>query len=347
MRDCNLFCACGFRLFTVILAVAAVGPGCAHRVLRASKLPPEMMAPAALDTETIDLSGLVDQSVSAEVIQPGDVLEAAMITDYTKLTVSTTPLRVADDGTIVVPLVGKMSVAGLEVERAEQAINAESIARGVFRTPCITLTMRQCRTRRVTVVGAVNKPGPHELPRGSTSLMAALLAADGLSKEAGTEVEIRHTDSRGSVPGTTEPPVVKVDLVVATSGAAPLPGLRDGDVVQVIKRKLPPIYVIGLVMKPGSFPYPPSQEIRVLDALAMAGGVSNAVAENVLLIRHLPGAQEPVRIAVSIHDAKNGQDNLALAPGDTVSVERTAATSAVDVVQTFFRVALGGTIPWF
>ena len=75
----------------------------------------------------------------------------------------------------------------------------------MFRNPCITVTMKQCRTRKVTVVGAVNKPGTHELPRGSSSLMAALLAAEGLSKEAGTEVEIRHTDSR-QWPAAASPP---------------------------------------------------------------------------------------------------------------------------------------------
>jgi polysaccharide biosynthesis/export protein len=346
MQYRSLLRARSLRLVLAIMAVAAIGPGCAHRY-RASKLPSEFIAPSVLDPETIDLSGLSDQSVSAEVIQPGDVLDVAMITDYMKLTTTTTPVRVADDGTIVVPLVGKLSVGGMEVERAEQAANMESIARGVFRTPCITLTMRQCRTRKVTVVGAVNKPGTHELPRGSTSLMAALLAANGLSKDAGTEVEIRHTDSRGVMPAPNEPPVVKVDLAAATAGTMPVPNLRDGDVVQVVKRKLPPVYVIGLVQKPGSFPYPPNQEIRVLDALAMAGGVSNAVAEDVLLIRHLPDRQEPVRIAVSIQGAKNGQDNLVLAPGDTISVERTPATAVVDVVQTFFRVALGGSISWF
>jgi len=337
------------------------------------------MAPAPLSLDTINLSGLADQSVSAEVIQPGDVLDVAMVTDYTKLATTSTPVRVADDGTILVPLVGRVGVGGLEVERAEQAVNAESVARGVFRTPCITLTMKQCRTRKVTVVGAVNKPGTHELPRGSTSLMAALLAAEGLSREAGTEVEIRHTDSRQiaqaggppstppwpgdpnappsqatyvqSLPFAADPAVVKVDLLAATAGAAagaaPVPNLRDGDVVNVAKRKLPPIYVMGLVSKPGEFVYPPSQEIRVTDALALAGGVSNAFAEDVLVIRHLPGVPEPVRIAVSIQDAKNGRDNIALAPGDTISVERTPATAVLDVVQNFVRFSFGGSMQWF
>jgi polysaccharide biosynthesis/export protein len=251
-------------------------------------------------------------------------------------------------------------------------INAESIGRGVFRTPNITVTMKQCHMCRVTVVGAVDKPGPQDLPRGSTSLMAALLAAGGLTKEAGAEVEIRHTDSRQvsqvasqtsgqqtadpdatasltsfeQAPGMKPSEIVKIDLTAAAASAVKVPDLRDGDVVHVAKRKLPPVYVIGLVHKPGEFPYPPSQQLRVLDALALAGGVSNSVAEDVLVIRHLPNAPEPVRIAVSLQAAKNGRDNLALAPGDTISVEQTPATIVVDTIQTFFRIGFSATMPW-
>jgi polysaccharide export outer membrane protein len=328
-----------------------------------------------LDLETINLGGLADHSVSVEVIQPGDVLDVSMVTDYSKLTTTTAPVRVADEGTVTIPLVGTVGVAGMEVEQAEQTINTQSVVRGVFRNPCITVTMKQCRTRKVTVVGAVKKPGVQELPRGSSSLMTALLAAGGLSKEAGTEVEIRHTDlrqmtaSRATMPQAAAAPdgavslasyqeslpaqataatgAIKVDLTAAASGAVKVPELCDGDVVHVMKRTLRPIYVIGLVRKPGEFPYPTNQEIRVLDALALAGGVSNPVAEDVLVIRQTPGTKEPVRIAVSIQAAKNGRDNLPLAPGDTITVEQTPLTAAVDVIQTFIRFGIGASINWF
>ena len=149
----------GFLLLAAILTALFLGPGCAQRVYRAANLPPELMAPATLDPQCINLSGLADQSVSAEVIQPGDVLDVTMITDYTKLTTTTAPVRVADDGSIVVPLVGRVGVGGMEVKQAEQVVNAESIARGVFRTPCITVTMKQCHTSRVTVLGRGQQPG--------------------------------------------------------------------------------------------------------------------------------------------------------------------------------------------
>ncbi len=350
-------------IWLVILLVAA---GCRGKIYQASRLPPELLAPASPNLDKLNLSGLSDQSVSAEVIQPGDVLDVTTVTDFAKLVTTTTPVRVAEDGSIIVPLVGRVQVGGLEVQQAEKVVNAESIARGVFRNPSLTVTMKQCRVRNVTVVGAVNKPGKHELPRGSSSLMTAILAADGLSKDAGTEVEIRHTDSRqttppglppamaadGSIAQTSYdeaagPAVVRVDLALASTGAYRLPDLRDGDVVHVSKRNLPPVHVMGLVRKPGEYAYPANQELRVLDAIALAGGHSNPLAEDVIVIRQVPNAPEPARIAVSIQAAKNGSDNLVLAPGDTISVEQSPVTMTYDVINTFFRVGIGASVNWF
>jgi protein involved in polysaccharide export with SLBB domain len=126
-----------------------------------------------------------------------------------------------------------------------------------------------------------------------------------------------------------------------------IPELRDGDVVHVSKRTLPPVFVIGLVARPGSFPYPTNQEIRVLDALSLAGGCPNPAAEQIMVIRRGPSSPEPIRIAVSLQAAKNGRDNLTLAPGDTVSVERTAATAIIEVLQTIVRFSVGGNATWF
>jgi len=356
-----------------ILFFLALGSGC-NSAYRVSNLPADCLAPSPVNAETINLAGLADTTVSREIVQLGDVLDVTMVTDYAKLTTTSTPVRVAEDGTVIVPLIGKVAVVGLEVEQAEKAIAAESVSRGVFRNPCITVTMKQCRTNRITVVGAVDKPGPVDLPRASSSLLSALVAAGGLNKDADTEIEIRRTDSRilaakesqggmmQAVDNTgnnlvlashqqeqQEAPmaVVKVNLNALALGAEKMPELRDGDVVYVAKRVPKPIYVLGLVRKPGEFPFPVNQEIRVLDAIALAGGCSNPLAEDVLVIRRPPGKAEPIRIAVSLQAAKQGQDNVALAPGDTVSVEQTPVTAVVDMISTFVRVSLGSSMSLF
>jgi polysaccharide export outer membrane protein len=363
-------------LGTVLFVIVAASSGCQSAVYHVSNLPVEYLPPPPMNAETINISNLADSSVSCKVIQPGDVLEITMVTDFEKIETTSTPVRVADDGSIVVPLIGKVGVAGMEAEQAEQVIAAESVARGVFRHPYITVTMKQFRTNRITVVGAVNNPGTVELPRGSSTLLGAIVAAGGLSKEAGEEVEIRRTDFRalsninpqnsmtqaaGPTAGDLElvshqqmlphapmpPALVKVNLTAATQGAEKAPELHDGDVVNVAKRMPRPVYVLGLVRKPGEFPFPADQEMHLLDAIALAGGCSNPLAENIMVIRQPAGKAEPIRIAVSLNSAKQGQENIALAPGDTVSVEQTALTAVADVLQTFVRVGLGASMSVF
>jgi polysaccharide biosynthesis/export protein len=351
-------------------AAFAAAAGCAQGVYRVANLPARYAAPATANLEAVNLSGLADSAVSSTVIDRGDLLEVTMLADYSKLTTTTTPVRVGDDGTAAVPLIGKVAVAGLELEAAERAIGAAGIARGVFRNSSVTVAMKQPRMNKVTVVGAVEKPGLYELPRGGTSLLAAIVAAGGLSKEASPEVEIRHTelgagdsfgpraDATVAAPGSRtelaahQTPAAgslstsKVNLVSAAGAQAGL-RLADGDVVSVTKRAVKPVYVLGLVKKPGELEMPKNQDLRLLDALAMAGGTSSQVADKVLVIRQVPGETAPVNIAVSIQKAKSGQDNLQLAPGDTVMVEQTPVTVLADTIQNFFRVGFSSSLPLF
>lgn len=345
----------------VVLALS----GCAQKIYRADRLPAELAARLPVPIDTIDLSGLADPAVQADVVCPGDLLEVTLVTDFSKWTTSTTPVRVGPDGSIEVPLVGRVQVAGLEIDQAEQTVAAESVARGIFRSPCVTLTMKQPRMNKITVLGAVAKPGVQEVPRMSSTLLTALVAAGGLSKDAGPEVEIRrgkppestanrtprtpeaslaaYENSGGGPPGTT----LRINLVTAArDGSAPCL-LEDGDVVHVLKRDVPPVSVIGLVYKPGEFEYPSNRPLYFLDAVALAGGVSSPVADKAVVIRRAADQKTVAHIEVSIQAAKRGSQNLELQPGDTVSIERTPATVVVDTLQTFFRIGFSSSLPIF
>ena len=52
--------------------------------------------------------------------------------------------------------------------------------------------MRKKAVNRITVVGAVKEQGTIELPKGQSTLLAALMAAGSLDEKAGTEIEIRR-----------------------------------------------------------------------------------------------------------------------------------------------------------
>jgi polysaccharide biosynthesis/export protein len=353
--------------FSVLLLLLPICCGCGGgRLYHATNLPIEFLAPKVENAQTVDLSRLATFSVSSELIDRGDVLEVTIETGYGVERGSTTPVRVADDGTAHVPLVGKVPVAGLELEAAEQAIASAAVQRGVFRSPSVTVVMRRQRSNKITVIGAVESPGVYELPRASSQLLAAIVEAEGLSEDAGTDVEIRRpartivtaapeqpNSNYGAPPAkpqtTTRPATsTRINLVEAAEQGSGGMYLEDGDVVMVERRAPQPVHVIGLVNKAGQFELPPSQDLHLLDVIALAGGTSSQVADKIHVIRRPPGQQEPVVIEVSLGEAKrDGKGNLRLAPGDVVSVEQTPATVMLGALNNFVRFGLSGTIPLF
>jgi polysaccharide export outer membrane protein len=356
---------------------AALLAGCSHaRLYQPGQLPAQYLAAPTENVQTIDLSRLATYGVSNELIDRGDVLEVTIETGYAKdrETPSTYPVRVADDGAANVPLVGRVPLAGLELDSAEQAIKAAAVERGLFRNPAVTVVMKKQRVNKITVLGAVSKPGTYELPRGNSNLLQALVQAGGLSKEAGTDVEIRRpalrsdsTTPAGPAPprvadgpqteltSYTQPPPLtrpasslKVNLVVAARQGSGGQYLDDGDVVMVEKRQLPPIHVIGLVHKPGQFELPPNQDLHLLDAIALAGGRSMQIADRVHLIRRVPDQEQPIVVEISLREAKRrGQGNLRLGPGDVVSVEETPATVVFDAMRSLVNFGFGTSVGLF
>jgi polysaccharide export outer membrane protein len=223
----------------------------------------------------------------------------------------------------------------------------------------------------VTVIGAVEKPGVYNLPRGSSALLGALVAAGGLTEEAGTEVEIRRPQRAGihGVPGmlhpaesrdklagfvqphpqpvSTEARSVRVDLVSAAREGRGGYYLDDGDVVMVEKRDPKPVHVLGLVKKPGEYELPVNRDLRVLDALALAGGLEVPWANKVAVIRQVPGRPDPIVIELTVTEAKrDGQANLRLAAGDVVSVEQTPVTMLYEAIKVI-NFGIGASLPIF
>jgi polysaccharide export outer membrane protein len=87
---------------------------------------------------------------------------------------------------------------------------------------------------------------------------------------------------------------------------------------------------------------PLDQDIHLLDAIAMAGGMKSPVADKILIVRREDKQAQPIFIKASMSKAKkNGLENIRLAAGDTISIEQTPATAVVDAFNKLFRVSLG------
>ncbi len=365
---------CLILLFTAIIAIIFLG-GCQTSTFRAARLPLEYRVSAQSQTKTIDFSRVASPGTSNSIIAPSDLLEVTVSTGRHDEKITPVKIRVANDGSIDVPVIGPVPVAGMEEFAASQSIANLAIQRGMYRHPLVTVEIESKAVNRITVLGAVEKPGTYELPRGNSDLVRALAESGGLTEEAGTELEIVRQPSIGIAayeqesnqkianhsgevqlaayqdvgrPAkkrnflATSATTIKLDLSASKPMEYADYRLNDLDVVRVVPRDKRMIHVTGLVTNPGQFKLPQDQDLRLLDAVALAGGRSSPVADKVYVIRHIKNRAEPLVIQASLSQAKkNGLENLRLTAEDTVSVEQTPVTAVIDTLGKFFRLTFG------
>ncbi|QDT56143.1 Polysaccharide biosynthesis/export protein [Caulifigura coniformis] len=354
------------RRFGIVLACLAVC-GCSQtKVYTAKNLPAQWHAKSIPNVTTFDMTKLSSATIPEDLIACEDVLEVTIAAGTQREDIQTMPSRVSESGEVDVLHVGRVPVAGLDLAEAEAAITRACIDREIYRTPHVTVVMKRPKVNRITVLGAVEKPGVVELRNGNSDLLQALVEAGNLTKEAGSMVEIHHpgfrplnngnpriaegTDAAGNqltsydtTAKTVSSRTLKVDLASLGSGAPTNYDLEDGAVVRVEKRDPPALQVIGLVRKPDRYEFPLGKNMRLTDAIALAGGTSNQLADKVFIIRRREGA-EPMLVGTSIRKAKrDGNENMLLEPGDTVSIEQTPGTVFLDAIRTV-GVNLGGAL---
>jgi len=132
--------------------------------------------------------------------------------------------------------------------------------------------------QRVSVMGAVQKPGVFELT-GPKSVIDMLALAGGVTERAGNQVHVYRQDSQGGRQSMV------IDLMMLAtnaagagddkSGQALNAALQAGDVVNVPQAGM--FFVDGAVGKPGS--YPLGRNYTLSQALATAGGVNPELAD--------------------------------------------------------------------
>jgi len=184
-----------FRRLAVLVLLATSLPltGCANRIVKARRMPARYQAAQVTNAKVADLSRLSMSTTSSSLIEVEDVVDVTISSGLEEAgRITPTPVRVDNNGMATIALVGQVPLAGLEPFQAEQRIATAAIDRGLFRAPQVTVTMRKKAINRITVVGAVKEQGIKELPKGQSTLLAALMAAGSLDEKAGTTIEIRR-----------------------------------------------------------------------------------------------------------------------------------------------------------
>src|SRR5262245_4150109 len=141
-------------------------------------------------TSTADLSPAVPISIG-----PGDVLRVRIFERYGGNIFPTLNSqggadlgvqRVGEDGTITLPFVGTVPVAGLDLTQAQQRIKARVNASNKVQDPEVIVDFDAPRAHTVVVSGEVRKPGRISLLEGVRTVIDAINMAGGPAIATGT-----------------------------------------------------------------------------------------------------------------------------------------------------------------
>jgi polysaccharide export outer membrane protein len=282
------------------------------------------------------------------VLGPDDqiVVHALLVPEITDK-----PIRIESDGSLNLPLVGRVEAGGLTSRQLETVIATR--LRTFVEQPQVSIDVAEQRSQPVSVLGAVKNPGVHQL-RGPKSLVEVLSIAGGVEQDAGYTVRIeRHTD-QGSLPlaGAQVDPtgqfsVAEVNLEDVLDGkhAAGALIVKPNDVITVPRARL--VYVIGEVKKSGGFAMHEKQNISVLQALALAEGLNRTAGlSGARVLRNNPVTGQREEIPVNLKSIFDGKSpDLPLAPEDILFVPNSMAkSSAMRAVEAAIQLGTGVVI---
>ena len=241
------------------------------------------------------------------LIGPGDLLHI-LVYDTPEMEQRA---RVTDGGNIPFSFLGNVSVGGLTPEQAQERIQNQLVSVGIMKHPQVMVRVEAYATQNASVMGQVLKPGVYEIDT-RRSVVDVLALAGGLTDMADRHITIERAGSKKET----------VDYYYANAANSALaedPMVYPGDIVVV--PKVPVVYVLGDVSKPGGFPINTNNSrMTALQAIALAGYANHtaAVGKSKLLRQTPSGLQE---IDLHVSDMQKGKkDDVALLPDDVVYV---------------------------
>jgi polysaccharide biosynthesis/export protein len=200
----------------------------------------------------------------------------------------TTDARVNEGGAIVMPLIGEVKVAGLAPNEAAAAIS-EKYKKGEFlRNPQVSLAVTTVRSRQVSVLGAVARPGRYPLDDTSYQLSDVIAAAGGITAVGGDTVVVLRDGKEQRVP---------------LLGGKGFP-LKGGETVNV--ERAPVFYIHGEVTRSGAYRVEPN--MTVMQAIAAGGGITPRGSDRRLKLRRVGADGKLVEKDASLKDPVKADD---------------------------------------
>jgi len=305
-------------------------PGPGHAPIR-EETTQELNQQLERSRKTLTDTATVSQDEESR-IGPGDLLE---ITVFEAPEMNRT-VRVSANGEISLQLLGPVKAAGLAPRELESLLQ-DQLRRTYMKDPHVGVFIRELQSHAVSVVGAVNKPGVFQVP-STRGVIELLSMAGGLADIAGDTIlimrggDLSRTGAAESQNHAAEAntEIVKVNLksLLDSADSSLNVSVHPGDIVKVARAGI--VYVVGEVRKPGGFVLKNNENISVLQALALAEGVTPTSAKSqARIIRTDLNTDKRIEIPVDLGKilASKEPDPM-LQPKDVVFVLDSSAKNA-------------------
>jgi len=207
LRAENLCLAMGVLLVSLFIA-----PTCLSQSAGAQAV---LQTPQQVNDRIREISASLRMVPHDYIIGPGDLIDIEVF-DVKELS---RELRVSQTGTIGIPLIPvRLHVSGLTEMQAEQKIAEVLEANGLVTHPEVSVSVREHKSKPITVVGAVPHPMVYQADRQVT-LLELLAEAGGVSGDAGDTVIVTRP-AQDTQPEGAEPPEIGPERTPVTRGSS-------------------------------------------------------------------------------------------------------------------------------
>lgn len=236
------------------------------------------------------------------VLTVGDVISIRLFSDgeYNQ------SVRINNDGTVLLPLIGVVHLDGLSVTQGEELLEEKLSAAGMYRNPQVTIQIAEGPNAAVTIIGEVHAIVP---VAGSKHLLDVLSVAGGLPATASHVITINR-------PGQSKPIVVDLGTDPMHSSLGNIP-VFPGDTIVVSRIGI--VYIFGAFGgSAGTVPLNAYTPLTLTEATALSGGIKWEANNSDLRIIRTVGDRRTVAV-YNIKRVLNGKDpDPILQPNDIV-----------------------------
>lgn len=177
--------------------------------------------PEAPTTGYEDMNREISEQLTKVGLGPGDVFEVTVFGEPSLSGVH----RIAPDGAIQFPLINRVEVEGLTANEIAEALRLR-LQDGYLREPSVSVFVKEYGSKKVFVLGEVQRPGTFPFTAGM-NIVEAITLAGGFKDSANTNYVIvtRH--------GSGGDQRIPVPVEKITEGEATNLSLKPGDIVFV------------------------------------------------------------------------------------------------------------------